>query len=120
MSLVLVRKRLLHLCVLAVCACSLPGPASAAATLRLIAPAGGSALPLGIPPTFVLENGRQDIAMLEVSASSQADANGVFPAPEWSTAYESRTGRRNITVTPQRSSSRGRFWNKPGTYYWHA
>jgi hypothetical protein len=55
-----------------------------------------------------------------VSASPQTDANGVFTDSAWSTGYTSRPGGGAITVTGERSWSPDRFWNKPGTYYWHA
>jgi hypothetical protein len=57
---------------------------------------------------------------LEVSPSPQTDATGIFMDAVWSTGYESRPGGGSIRVSPERSSSPDRFWNQPGTYYWHA
>jgi hypothetical protein len=72
-----------------------------------------------VPPSFVVPGGQQDgIATVEVSGSPQADADGVFTDNVWSAGYDSSGG--SIRVSPARSSSADRFWNKSGTYYWHA
>ena len=60
------------------------------------------------------------MATIEVSDSPRADVDGVFTHVVWQTGYDSRPGHRRIRVTPARSSSPRRFWNRPGTYYWHA
>ena len=101
-----------------VCACSVPPQASAAVSPTLVAPTRGAVLPRGVPPTFVLKDRNDGIATLEVSASPRTDAAGVFTDVAWSTGYEGRPGGGDIKVSPERSSP-DRFWNTPGTYYWH-
>jgi hypothetical protein len=85
-----------------------------------LAPAHGTILPLGVRPTFALVDRWDGFATVEVSKSPQTDVDGVFARHLWSTGYDSRPGDRRIRVTPGRSSSPNRFWNKPGRYYWHA
>jgi hypothetical protein len=115
-----VPSRLL-LVALVVGACAFAAPvASAAKRVRALAPANGAVLPVGVVPRFVISDPNDGMATLEVSASPDTDVDGVFTDPVWSTGYDSRAGRRRITLSPERSSSRSRFWNKPGIYYWHA
>ena len=107
------------LAVMVAYACGVQAPAvSASDSPRSVGPASGAILPLGVPPTFVVRDGRDHIATLEVSASRHTDTDGVFTTPLWSMGYVPRKGK-DITVSPQRSSSPRRFWNTPGTYYWH-
>src|SRR5947208_1147438 len=80
-------------------ACALPGPASATAPPSLVAPAGRAVLPVGVPPTFVLKDRTHQLAVLEVSASPQTDAHGVFTDPAWSTGYAARPDGGYIRVT---------------------
>jgi hypothetical protein len=103
--------------VLAAC-CLQPLTASAHESARLAAPTSGAVLPLGVPPTFALRDAQAGMAALEVSDSAQTDAGGVFTHSVWSTGYDGRAGKE-ITVSPARSSAANRFWNRPGTYYWH-
>src|SRR4051812_15651816 len=105
MSPVMARNRLtqlviasLALAAVAICACSLPGPASASVSPRLLLPANRAVLPLGVAPTFVLKDGRDHMATLEVSASRGSDANGVFTHPAWSMGYESSPSGGRIKV----------------------
>src|SRR4051812_9765282 len=109
MSSVMVRNRVTQLNVIAslalgavvVSACSLAGPASAAVSPALLLPTTRAALPLGVPPTFVLKDGRDHMATLEVSASRRTDANGVFPQSAWSRGYETRPDGGRINVRPK-------------------
>jgi hypothetical protein len=110
----------LALTLVALAACAGGVQASAATTSpKLVAPANGAILRLGVRPTFVVRDGQDLIATLEVSKSPRTDVNGVFADSVWTMGYDSRPKGKNITVSPERSSSPSRFWNKPGTYYWH-
>src|SRR3954468_2347418 len=122
MSPVVTRHRFTRLIAgaLVLCAFALSGAGSAAASPRLVAPAAGAVLPLGLPPTFVLKGRSSEIPTLEVSATPRTDGHGVFTDPAWSSAFESRPDGGAIRVTGRRSSYPARFWNRAGTYYWHA
>ena len=100
-------------------ACGVQASASAASdSPRSVAPGNGAVLPFAVAPTFVLRDATDHIATLEVSASRHTDADGVFTTSVWSMGYLPRRGR-DIRVSPRRSASPHRFWNKRGTYYWH-
>src|SRR3954453_17464340 len=122
MSPVVTRHRFTRLIAgaLMLCAFALPGAGSAAASPRLVAPAAGAALPLRVPPAFVLKGRSNQIPTLEVAASVRTDGHGVFADPVWSSVFETRRDGGEIRVTGRRSASPARFWNHPGTYYWHA
>src|SRR3954447_17492683 len=105
MSPVVTRHRFTRLIAgaLALWAFALSGAGSAAASPRLVAPAPGAVLPLGLPPTLALKGRSNEIPPLEVAASPRTDGHGVFSDPAWSSVFEARPDGGEIRVTGRRS-----------------